>query len=159
MWESIEEKFVHPLEVCASLDMLFASLPYRHVPACRYMPHVVTSPGETGVECKRRPMWNSKTKRINFGRTTRRIQIWVQAGFQSLREWPVWFWKFKIPQKVARWNLETRKPTWTFLHVAAEVYAPMAYGEIPGSWVQEESYVTVENGKNEFWGERRVGFK
>jgi len=84
------------------------------------MPHVVTSPaavsagrdGETGVERKRRPMWNSKTKRINFGRTTRRIQIWVQAGFQSLLDWPVWFFTFLgvVPlavEHLARWLLAT----------------------------------------------------
>ena len=36
----------------------------------------------------------------------------------------------------------------TFLHVAAEVSAPMVYGDMPGSWVQEEYYVKFEKENN-----------
>ena len=44
--------------------------------------------------------------------------------------------QFRLVSKVYvidPYDLETRKPTWTFLHVTAEVSAPEAYGDMPGS--------------------------
>ena len=100
-----------------------------------------------------------ENKIINFGERLVGIKFEFNLVSKVYVIDPCELLKFKILQKLARWNLETWKPTWTFLYVAAEVSAPMAYGEMPGSWVQEESYVTVENGKNEFWVEQSVGFK
>jgi len=74
----------------------------------------------------------------------RRTQIWVRVGFRSLVvELRVIFKNSNFPKK---WHGEIWGDTETgleFLHGPTAVYALAAYGKMPCTWVQEESYVTV----------------